>query len=90
MGVDISRGFLEDARIKAKKHGVSNLVTFLEGDVRKLKEVAKDISNPFDVLVNVWTSIGVYEEDDELSIFKQARELSREGAILFVVETMHN
>jgi len=41
------------------------------------------------VLVNAWTSIGVYEEQDELSIFKQARELSREGAILLVAETMH-
>ena len=89
VGVDISRAFVEDARRKAKQHGVLNIVTFLEGDVRKLKEVARDVSNPFDVLVNAWTSIGVYEEDDELSIFKQARELSREGAILFVAETMH-
>jgi ubiquinone/menaquinone biosynthesis C-methylase UbiE len=89
VGVDISRAFLEDARRKAKTHGVLNLVTFLEGDVRKLKEVAKDVSNPFDVLVNAWTSIGVYNEEDELSIFKQARELSRKGAILFVAETMH-
>jgi SAM-dependent methyltransferase len=89
VGIDISSAFLEDARRKAKKHGVLDLVTFLEGDVRKLKEVAKDVSNPFDVLVNAWTSIGVYEEQDELSVFKQARELSRKDAILFVAETMH-
>jgi ubiquinone/menaquinone biosynthesis C-methylase UbiE len=89
VGVDISGAFLEDARRRAKQHGVSDLVTFLEGDVRKLKEVVKDVSNPFDVLVNAWTSIGVYDKKDELSIFKQAREISREGAILFVAETMH-
>jgi ubiquinone/menaquinone biosynthesis C-methylase UbiE len=90
VGVDISRAFLEDATRKAQEHGVSNLVTFLEGDVRKLKEVVNQrYSNPFDVLVNAWTSIGFYEEEDDLSIFKQARQLSREGAILFVAETMH-
>ncbi len=91
VGVDISRAFLEDARRRAQERGVSNLATFLEGDVRKLKEtVSQRYSVPFDVLVNAWTSIGFYEEEDDLSIFRQARELSREEAILFVVETMHS
>ena len=90
VGVDISRAFLEDARKKAQERRVSNLVTFLEGDVRRLKEVVSQrYSNSFDALVNAWTSIGFYEEEDDLSIFRQARELSREGAILFVAETMH-
>jgi SAM-dependent methyltransferase len=89
-GIDISKAFLEDARKKAQEHEVSNLVTFLEGDVRKLKEVVhQQYSKPFDVVVNAWTSIGFYGQEDDLSIFMQARELSREGAILFVVETMH-
>ena len=90
VGVDISRAFLEDAERKAREHGVSNLVTFLEGDIRKLEEVVKTrYSRPFDVLVNAWASLGFYEKEDDLSIFKQARQLSREGAILFVAETMH-
>lgn len=89
-GIDISKAFLEDARKKAQKHEVSNLVTFLEGDVRKLKEVVhQKYSKPFDVVVNAWTSVGFYNEEDDLSIFWQARELSREGAILFVAETVH-
>jgi ubiquinone/menaquinone biosynthesis C-methylase UbiE len=90
VGVDISRAFLDDARRKAQEHGVSNLVSFLEGDVRKLREVVSTgYSNPFDAVVNAWTSVGFYSQEDDLSIFKQARELSREGAILFVAETMH-
>jgi ubiquinone/menaquinone biosynthesis C-methylase UbiE len=90
VGVDISRAFLEDAERKAREHGVSNLVTFLEGDVRKLEEVVSTrYSHLFDVLVNTWTSVGFYEVEDDLSVFKQARQLSREGAILFVAETMH-
>lgn len=90
VGVDISRAFIEDAEKKAREHEVSNLVTFLEGDVGKLREVVNTkYSVPFDVVVNAWTSIGFCEEEEDLSIFKQARELSREGAILFVAETMH-
>ena len=90
VGVDISRAFVEDARKKAVEHKVSNLVTFLEGDARKLREVVGDISQPFDVVVNTWTSIGYVSHEDELKVFRQARELSREGAILFVAETMHS
>jgi SAM-dependent methyltransferase len=90
MGIDISKAFLKDARKKATEQGVSSLVTFLEGDVRKLKQVVRrKTSRPFDVVVNAWTSIGFYGQKDDLSIFQQARELSREGAILLVAETMH-
>jgi len=90
VGVDISRAFLEDARRKAEEHRVSNMVTFLEGDVRNLKKVAGRVSQNFDVVVNAWTSIGYFSPEDDLNVFKQARELSREGAVLFIAETMHS
>jgi SAM-dependent methyltransferase len=90
VGVDISKAFLEDARKKAQEHKVSDSVTFLEGDARKLKRVVGDVQEPFDAVVNAWTSIGYYSQEDDLRIFKQARELSREGAILFVAEAMHS
>lgn len=90
IGVDISKAFVEDARRKAQEHGVSSLVTFLEGDVRKLKEVIGNISKPFDVVVNAWTSVGYFSQEDDFNVFKQARELSREGTILFIAETMHS
>jgi len=90
VGVDISRAFIEDAGRKAEEHKVSGKVTFLEGDVRRLKEVVGSISQPFDVVVNAWTSIGYSSQEDDLDMFKQARELSREGAILFIAETMHS
>jgi 2-polyprenyl-3-methyl-5-hydroxy-6-metoxy-1,4-benzoquinol methylase len=89
VGVDISRAFLEDARRKAKEHGVSHIASFVEGDVRNLKAVLGTVSKPFDVIVNVWTSIGFYHEKDDLNMFKQARQLSREDAALFIAETIH-
>jgi ubiquinone/menaquinone biosynthesis C-methylase UbiE len=89
-GVDISKTLLEDGRKKAKDYGVSSLVTFLEGDVRKLREVVASGSDPFDVVVNAWTSIGYSSQEHDLHVFEQARELSKEGAILFIAETMHS
>lgn len=90
VGVDISRTFLEDARKKAKEHKVSRNVNFLEGDVRNLKKVVRDVSQPFDVVVNAWTSIGYFSQDDDISMFKQAKELSRKEAVLIIAETMHS
>jgi len=89
VGVDISRAFIEDANKKAREHGVSDKTKFVEGDVRCLKEVLKGVSESFDVVVNAWTSIGYFPKEEELNIFKQARELSKEGAILFIAETVH-
>lgn len=89
VGIDISKLFLKDARKKAEEHDVSRLVTFLEGDVRRLRDVVGSKYGPFDVVVSAWTSVGFYSEEDDLDVFKQARELSRKGTILFITETMH-
>jgi SAM-dependent methyltransferase len=90
VGVDFSRAFLDDARKKAEEHKVSRNVTFLEGDVRNLKKVVGNVSQPFDVVVNVWTSLGYFSKDDDINMFKQVRELSRKDAVLIVAETMHS
>jgi len=89
VGVDMSKVFLEDARRKAEANGVSDLVTFAEGDARKLKKVVGNPPKLFDVVVNAWTSVGYFSKDDDINMFKQARQLSRKGAILFIAETMH-
>ncbi|MGQ9529825.1 MAG: class I SAM-dependent methyltransferase [Candidatus Bathycorpusculaceae bacterium] len=89
VGVDISKAFLEDAKRKAEEHKVSRMVSFLEGDVRNLKEVVGKIGQPFDVVVIAWTSIGYFSQKDDLEIFKQTRELSKENAVLLIAETMH-
>lgn len=89
VGVDISRAFIEDAIRKATEHGVADKVKFVEGDVRRLKEALRGFPEPFDVVVNAWTSIGYFPREDELSIFRQAREVSRDGSVLFILETVH-
>jgi SAM-dependent methyltransferase len=88
-GVDISKAFLEDGKRKAEEHRVKDRITFLEGDVRRLRGIIRSDLGPFDVVVNAWTSIGYYSSEDDLNVFRQVREVSREGAILFILETMH-
>lgn len=90
VGVDVSKAFVEDARDKAERHRVSNSVTFLVGDVRRLEQVVSGRSQPFDVVTSVWTSVGYYSVEEDLDIFKQARKLAREGATLIVAETTHS
>jgi D-alanine-D-alanine ligase len=89
VGVDFSRPYIEDTRIKAVRYGVAGSVKFVEGDVRNLKEILGDCEAQFDVVVSAWTSIGYTTCDDDLSTFGQARELSREGSLMFIIETEH-
>lgn len=88
-GIDFSRYYLADAKLRAEVHGVSDRVTFIEGDVRNLKDALKDYEGRFDVVVNAWTSIGYSTTEDDLSTFQQARQLSIDGATLFILETTH-
>jgi ubiquinone/menaquinone biosynthesis C-methylase UbiE len=89
IGIDYSNYYLVDAKKRAEMHEVSDHVIFVEGDVRNLKAVLKDYEERFDVVVNAWTSIGYSTIEDDLSIFEQARQLSKDSAILFIVDTMH-
>jgi len=88
-GVDFSRPYLEDARRNAERLGVSDATRFVEGDVRDLAGVLRDQGEPFDAVVSAWTSIGYTTVEDDLSTFRQARQLSREGSLLFIIDTQH-
>jgi ubiquinone/menaquinone biosynthesis C-methylase UbiE len=88
VGIDFSPMFIEDAKEKARELGVSKRTSFICGDARRLLSlVPKDAF--FDVVTSVWTSIGYYSKDEDLSVFKQARKLTRDGGILFIAETVH-
>lgn len=88
-GVDISRPFIEDARKKAEEYGVTNNTYFIECDARNLRTIRGRIAEPFDVVISAWTSIGYYDRDTDLDIFRQARDLSKDDAVLMVLETDH-
>ena len=87
VGVDISPLYVHLARSEADKRGVRDKVKFVVGDVRELIKYVAEYS-PFDAVLSVWTSIGYFEEEDDLKVFKQARELVREGGILIIADTV--
>jgi ubiquinone/menaquinone biosynthesis C-methylase UbiE len=89
VGVDFSRAFIEDARRRAQEYNVSDKCYFIEGDVRDLINNLRGGDRGFDLVVNAWTSIGYTTIQDDESIFRQAREVSRVGSIFMVLETMH-
>jgi len=86
VGIDFSPIYIEDAKKKAIEHGTESKTKFIHGDIRNLDALLKDEA-PFDAVVNVWTSIGYYDEKTDEEVFRKAAKLSREGAILVIAST---
>ena len=85
VGVDISPLYIEDARRRAKEHRVEEKVKFLAGDVRNLKSILKPFGEQFfDAVINVWTSIGFFDEKTDEAIFTNARKYSKDDALLVI------
>ena len=89
VGVDFSKEYLADAAEKARTHGVSDRCKFVNGDVRNLSKLLKMETCGFDFVVNAWTSVGYTSPFDDELIFRQAREASRNGAVLMILDTVH-
>lgn len=91
LGIDNSELFLNNARKRAEELGVSSQILFVKGDVRKIgKAFFQPFNFPeFDVIVSAWTSIGMYSRLDDFVTFKNAYEVSREGAVIVIADTMH-
>ncbi len=86
VGVDFSPLYIEDANKKAIEHGVEDKTSFLVGDIRNLNSIIKD-NIPFDGVINVWTSIGYYDESTDEMIFRKAAKLCRDNALLIIAST---
>lgn len=81
MGVDLSPVFIKRARELADEAGVD--VEFVVGDARSVGDhLAR--SDPFDATINMFTSHGYYGRDEDVRMFRQARDLSSAEALLVV------
>lgn len=83
LGVDFSPIYIEYARRKASELGAR--AEFMECDVRRIATALKGMV--FDAVVWNWTSIGYYSRETDISILKQALELTREGGLLVLSNT---
>lgn len=78
-GADISPAFLDRARARAAEAGIADRTTFHELDMR---EVAS-MEGRYDLAINLWTSIGYYDEAADRRFLEGVRErLEPGGAIV--------
>jgi len=82
LGVDISSDFLTIAKKESVKKGFSNRCRFIEGDMRKIGFFLEGTF--FNSALSLFTSLGYYDEDTDLSILKQLHELSKDNGILIL------
>ena len=85
VGIDISPSYIQKAIEYAKTENVSDKTHFIVGDMRKVASELSE-SSGFDAIVNMWTSMGYWDEETDLNILKQSLTLSKPGG-LFVMHT---
>lgn len=75
-GVDLSPAYIERARERVRDAGVDAPV--LEGDMRDLL-----VDDSFDLVVNLWTSFGYYDEATDRAILAALRDrVADDGALV--------
>jgi SAM-dependent methyltransferase len=84
VGVDLSPVFVARARQLAEREGVAGRATFHVGDLRRLTESVPANAAPFDAALNLWTSLGYYDEDTDIQILQEYAKLVRTGGILVI------
>jgi SAM-dependent methyltransferase len=87
VGVDYSPPFVSRARERAEEEGVEN-VRFVEGDMRRLATALRDERGTFDAVLNLWTSIGYWDDETDVRILRQFREMARTQGVL-VLDTIN-
>ena len=87
VGVDISKEYLETAQQMATDRRVSSYCQFIRGDMRQIKSVLHNYEE-FDVIVNLFTSFGYYDDETDRKILRDIRDLVRKGG-LFIIDIMN-
>ncbi len=87
VGVDLSPGYVARARELAAQEGVADRTTYVQGDLRTLRSAVPE-GTVFDAAVNLWTSIGYYDEGTDVGILREYASLVRPGGIL-LLETIN-
>lgn len=77
-GLDISPSYLDRARELADGAGVANSIRFVRGDMRQLGVV----DGSFDLLTNIWTSFGYYDDGTNREVLEGMAERVADGGAL--------
>ena len=83
-GVDLSPTVIAHANTLAKDMHVEDRVEFLVGDVRNILTVLQERVGTYDVIINLFTSLGYYDDETDREILTQLHALASDTAVLVV------
>lgn len=79
-GIDISEAYLDTARERAAEREVSDQCTFERGDMRELS----DRSGEYDLVYNLWTSFGYYDEATNRAVLEGLYDRTADDGALVI------
>jgi 2-polyprenyl-3-methyl-5-hydroxy-6-metoxy-1,4-benzoquinol methylase len=87
VGTDLSPLYITIAKERAKKEGVEGNALFKVADMRKIGSALVH-EKPFDGIVNLWTSLGFYDDETNDEILRQCTGLVKTGGF-FALEIVN-
>ena len=88
VGLDLSPSYIQDAIDYAEKEGVSDSTSFTVGDIRQCGSLLKEYRGTFDAVLNMWTSMGYWDEETDVNILAQSKSLTKPGGV-FIMHTVN-
>lgn len=82
VGVDISPDFIERAKDIAKEEGVEDNCLFQLGDMRKIDGIVE--LDQFDAVINIFSSMGYYDDETEIAILRRLNKVTKTGGVLII------
>lgn len=86
IGVDISPSYIKRAEEYAEAEGVSEKTRFIRWDMREVSSVLRDYADGFDAVLNMWTSMGYWDKETDMSILRQCLGLTKPNGV-FIMHT---
>jgi SAM-dependent methyltransferase len=82
--MDLSPDYVSRAQELAEQEGVADRVTYLVGDLRRLRDAVPKEAAPFDAAMNVWTSLGYYDDSTDEQILRGYASVVRPGGLFLL------
>jgi len=86
VGVDLSPQYVSHANEIATRKGVAEKVEFRIGDMRQVANVLKDCRRKLNAVINLFSSIGYYNEKTDKEVLTQVSSLTVPQGVL-IIET---
>ena len=83
-GVDLSPTVIAHAQTLAKELQIEDRVEFLVGDIRSVVTQLEERIGKYHVILNLFTSLGYYDDETDCMILKQLNTLASDKAVLIV------